>query len=339
MRVLLDTNILISYLLTPKNSVMAQIVEAGVTSLATSDHPAAPPSPAFLLLGSYFDLSTTAQYAPLSGVTIRVTYKDPGLTPAQEQAIALLHYQNGQWVDCTMARDPVANTVTGHVSSLSWFVLGTGFVSGCDALSAIGSTFNGTPIAGNDTIWFNAVAKVSGRSGQGELRFTRSRINFSVGGVPYVLEVPPSIIRFRADTMQATSVFEDGIWQTGVPVGYTGNVFLSGMAFKVPPDGLPGGINPVTWQGNFSTDTSGLSVSWKWGAAVYTSFASAGQTYGQVGVKPIDGDTQNPYRNSNHAGTPENYKAYVIGGARGGGGSNWTGSYSGTGSVTPCIPR
>lgn len=30
MRVLLDTNILISYLLTPKNSVIAQIVEAGI---------------------------------------------------------------------------------------------------------------------------------------------------------------------------------------------------------------------------------------------------------------------------------------------------------------------
>jgi hypothetical protein len=32
---------------------------------------------------------------------------------------------------------------------------------------------------------------------------------------------------------------------------------------------------------------------------------------------------------------PENYKKFVVGGARGGGGSNFTGSYSGTASM-PC---
>ena len=35
-----------------------------------------------------------------------------------------------------------------------------------------------------------------------------------------------------------------------------------------------------------------------------------------------------------HAGTPVAIEDYVIGGARGGGGSNYTGSWSGTGSVT-----
>jgi hypothetical protein len=43
-------------------------------------------------------------------------------------------------------------------------------------------------------------------------------------------------------------------------------------------------------------------------------------------------------KNSDHAGTPENFKPFVIGGARGGGGSNYTGLYSGTGKVTPCTP-
>jgi hypothetical protein len=65
-------------------------------------------------------------------------------------------------------------------------------------------------------------------------------------------------------------------------------------------------------------------VQWKWAAAVYSQFPT---DLGAIGVKPIDGGT-----NSDHAGTPENVKRFVTGGARGGGGSNFTGSYSGTAS-------
>ena len=47
------------------------------------------------------------------------------------------------------------------------------------------------------------------------------------------------------------------------------------------------------------------------------------------------------YQNSDHAGTPANFKSNamngvtVIGGATGGGGSNYTGGYSGTVTVGP----
>jgi hypothetical protein len=63
---------------------------------------------------------------------------------------------------------------------------------------------------------------------------------------------------------------------------------------------------------------------------VYTSFSS---NYTALGVKPVDDNSASIYQNADHAGTPENFKPYVIGGARGGGGSNYTGSYSGTGSA------
>jgi hypothetical protein len=53
-----------------------------------------------------------------------------------------------------------------------------------------------------------------------------------------------------------------------------------------------------------------------------------------VGAKPVDGNTLSIYANSDHAGTPEGFKAFVTGGARGGGGSNWTGSYSSTSTAT-----
>ncbi|NNF05559.1 MAG: hypothetical protein HKN21_02250, partial [Candidatus Eisenbacteria bacterium] len=56
--------------------------------------------------------------------------------------------------------------------------------------------------------------------------------------------------------------------------------------------------------------------------AVYTSFTDV---YDNLDVESIDDSFQ--------AGTPKAYTAFVTGGARGGGGSNFTGSNSGTGSA------
>jgi len=50
-----------------------------------------------------------------------------------------------------------------------------------------------------------------------------------------------------------------------------------------------------------------------------------------LAVKPVDDTKASQYKNSGHAGTPESFKSFVTGGARGGGGSHFTGSYGGTG--------
>jgi len=50
----------------------------------------------------------------------------------------------------------------------------------------------------------------------------------------------------------------------------------------------------------------------------------------------VDDNKKNPYLNSDHAGTPENFKPYVIHGATGDGGRNYTGSYGGSVNVGPC---
>ncbi len=76
------------------------------------------------------------------------------------------------------------------------------------------------------------------------------------------------------------------------------------------------------------------SLNWQFAAAVYNSFTT---TYSSLGVKPVDSNTASQYKNSDHAGTPENDKTHVVGGAMGGGGSNYTGSYSATASVTPVV--
>jgi hypothetical protein len=86
-------------------------------------------------------------------------------------------------------------------------------------------------------------------------------------------------------------------------------------ASKVPTN-FPGGIKPVTWSGNLSADTPGLTISWQWGAAVYTSF-NGDPNYNLDGVKPVDDAKASIYKNADHAGTPENEKKFVIGGATG----------------------
>lgn len=210
--------------------------------------------------------------------------------------------------------------------------------------SAIASNFNGTAIAAGDYVWFNAVLKVNGLgSNPATIFVTHASITFTADGQTYTLTVPDSQIMLSSTYTMATTVFaklsaEIGSpfgWLTKLPAsGLAGNDYLGGLTFAVPADGLPGSVQNVIWQGTFSSDTSGLTVNWQWGAAAYTSFDTE---YKDLGVKPVDDNKASKYQNSDHAGTPENFKVYVVGGARGGGGSNFTGSYSGTGSCALVI--
>jgi hypothetical protein len=202
--------------------------------------------------------------------------------------------------------------------------------------SAIQSNFNGTPIHAGDTLWFNSVVKVSGLGAtKTTLNFVNSTIDFTANGTSFDLKVPSAAITFDPAATSATTTFDPGTntWDTIVPMNPGGNVYLSGLALPLP-GGLPGGINPVTWSGTFQSATAGLSVNWQWATAVYTNFST---DYTTLGVKPVDNNHLSVYQNSDHAGTPENFRVFVTGGARGGGGSNFTGSYSGTGHAVPDI--
>jgi hypothetical protein len=214
--------------------------------------------------------------------------------------------------------------------------LGQDALAQADAGSSITSNFNGTPIGPGDFIWFNSVLKVQGLgSDPVTVGFTGS-ISFTVDGTPYVVPVPSAILNFLPNVTVATTMFCNGHWVTTVPLsGLAGNVFLDGVALQAPtPAGFPGGIHDVTWQGTFFSVTPGLKIQWQWAAAVYR-MANFGDDYNALGVKPVDDNKASAYQNSDHAGTPENFRPYVVGGARGGGGSNFTGSYSGTGATVP----
>jgi hypothetical protein len=203
--------------------------------------------------------------------------------------------------------------------------------------SSITSNFNGTPIGPGDFIWFTSVLKVQGLgSDPATVGFTGS-IAFTVDGIMHVVPVPSAIVNFLPSVPGfATTVFCNGQWTTTVPVsGLAGNVFFDGVALQAPtPGGFPGGIKDITWQGMFFSVTPGLRIQWQWAAAVYHN-ATFSLDYNALGVKPVDDNKASVYQNADHAGTPENFRSDVIGGARGGGGSNFTGSYSGTGAAVP----
>jgi hypothetical protein len=204
----------------------------------------------------------------------------------------------------------------------------------CTATGSNQSNFNGTVIPAGDTIWFSGVVKMNGlpSSGSGTIGLTGGTIQFSANGTNYNLATPNGRIVFVPGTTTATTTFDTATntWVTTMPPHFSGNAFLAGFALTVPAGGLPGGINPVTWSATFTSDTPGVSINFQWAAAVYTSFST---NFNALGVKATDDNHLTP--NSDAAGSPENFKSFVVGGARGGGGGNVTGSLSGTLSITP----
>jgi hypothetical protein len=235
-------------------------------------------------------------------------------------------------------------TITDNSSGVAGSMQTVG-LSGAGS-SQIKGNFNGTAIAAGNYIWFNSVfsPKNIPSSGSVTISVSNAQVTFSANGTNYTVPLPNSLITLSSSYTTATTAFDvvNNRWITTAPLsGLSGNLFLDAVPFQVPAGGLPGGINPVTWGASFTSDTPGVNLQWQWAAAVYLSGAtnfSSPSTYNSIGVKPTDDNHASQYQNSDHAGTPENEKQYMgSGGATGGGGSNYTGSYSGTGSVTPAV--
>ena len=199
----------------------------------------------------------------------------------------------------------------------------------CADPSSITASFDGTPIPAGRTIWFNSVLKVSGlKSAPVTIQFQDVTIQSADGQIS--VPVPDAEVTFSPTETTASTTFT-GTWVTTAPFGLPGNTFFTGAAFPVTT-ALPGGIKNVTWSGRIISDAPGVAVQWRWAAAVYSSFGDLDS----LGVKPVDDNKASLYKNSDHAGTPENVRQLVVSGARGGGGSNFTGSYSGTVKTGVC---
>ena len=121
---------------------------------------------------------------------------------------------------------------------------------------------------------------------------------------------------------QATLTYNGARYVETVPSSFKDNVFLSGIPgpvpfFTVPAGGWPGGIKLVTLQISANLP-AGVSLQWQWGAAVYSPFPRS--LWLAQFVKPLHSTSLDQFHNGDQAGTPENVKQYVVGGARGGGG-------------------
>jgi hypothetical protein len=214
----------------------------------------------------------------------------------------------------------------------------------CQASATNSSNFNGTSVPAGSYIWFNAHFKANNVPQNGvTIDFTNGNISFTAGGTHYSLAVPNARITFSPGVTCSSATFDSATdtWITTVPVSGDDEIFLTGLAWPVPSGGLPGGANPVNFSGTYSSETSapGLSIQMQWGAAAYSKFTT---DYNALQVK-AGHQTACGQSNGDHAGTPEGvdntntpWKHYVVGGARGGGGSNFTGSWSGTLSINIC---
>jgi hypothetical protein len=238
--------------------------------------------------------------------------------------------------------------------------------------SAITSSFNGTGIPAGDYIWFSSSAQVSGAgSAPVTLDVTDQTIDFTSNGTSYSIDIPNSTIVLSPTTTTASTSFGANGWSVSAPSNYSGNVFLSGLGWQVN-NTLPGSttsnlltglggqgmsglggllnnllgglggqatsgmtsgsVQNITWTADFAASAAGISVNWEWAAAVYTNFTP---NESALQVKTVASGQIDTYQNSDPAGTPENFKSFVTGGARGNGGTNWTGSDTSSASVQP----
>jgi hypothetical protein len=202
--------------------------------------------------------------------------------------------------------------------------------------------------SGGNFIWFNAVVNnVKGLPSGGaqvKLYLTNSTISFTANGTPYSVPVPNAVVTFNSASQSSgaktTYDLMNNRWSTAVAkTGLTGNTFVAGVAFQVPTN-FPTGIQNVAWSTSFSTDSPGITLQWQWGAAVYNSFSTTYATTSPsnsnlLGVNAEDG-TANA-NGTDPAGTPEAYRASVIFGATGGGGTNYTGYFTPGAGVVPTV--
>jgi serine protease AprX len=197
------------------------------------------------------------------------------------------------------------------------------------------ATFNSQPIYAGSYIWFNSTVNPSVRGPQPvTIYFDNGAIQYAGYGLNLSLSIPGAAITFDPAATTATTTFDsdNDRWVTRVPAGTPGDIFATGLGLQAPAT-LPGGITPISITGRLTTDTPGMTVNWKWGAAVYSQFST---DINVLNVKPVDGYNASAYKNSDPAGTPETYKARLVPGALSWGGTNYTGS---TGSVaaTPAV--
>jgi phospholipase C len=177
--------------------------------------------------------------------------------------------------------------------------------------------FSNSAIATGDDVWFSAAADITPRESASPLtvHFTGQWLNVQLTGdkgIPLSIPAPNSEVVFSSTATSETTTYTGGQWVTTVPVGFTGNVFIGGVAYQVPAGVSLAGAK-ADWTGVFSGTTTSFTLTWEWAVAVYSTLgtglgtgigSSSGTTafYNALGVNPNSASLT-----SNPAGTPENF--------------------------------
>jgi len=174
-------------------------------------------------------------------------------------------------------------------------------------------------------VWINAhIGKPSGVSTTTVTTVDFTGVTFVLNGIVYNLPNGRLVFDPGASATPSTnfdsSVAPYGQWVTTLnPNNISDEIFFDGNAIPVDRNITSGGQANLTYTTN--SNDNNLAFSWQWSAAVYTYWP--GNNQAQI----------LPYHQSLHAGTPLNTQVEksLIQGPRGGGGSNYTGSWSATG--------
>jgi hypothetical protein len=178
------------------------------------------------------------------------------------------------------------------------------------------------PAGSSPFVWVHAhIGKPSGvpTNQKSAVLFTGATI--ALDGTVYPL--PDGLVVFDPSAPSVpTTTFNGNNWVTTFnPNNLSDEMFFLGAAIPVTPAIANGAKATLSFR--VLSENPALSFSWQWSAAVYTFW-------------PTDWNQANvlPYHQSLHAGTPQNVAVQqsLIQGPRGGGGSNFTGSWSATGN-------
>jgi phospholipase C len=185
-------------------------------------------------------------------------------------------------------------------------------------------------------IWFSAQADVDLKDSSlpTTVYFTGQTVNLMLqggNGIPLVIPAPNFEVVFNSRATSVTTMYTSNGWVTTAPVGFTGNLFIGGVAYQVPAGVNLSGAR-ADWTGEFSGTNASFTLSWKWAGAVYSNLGPSllGSTafYNGLGIKPIDAKLGSVYVDNNQAGTPENFLADFISSATIGSSTNYVGAYN-----------
>ena len=194
--------------------------------------------------------------------------------------------------------------------------------------------------------WFNShltALKGTIPTSDFQIFITGGQITFG----PSTLSVPDAVITFSSTANCSSTTFNTTLnrWETTIPLSSASKadeIFAAGLAYEIP-SGFPQNVNNVTWSADISASAPGIVATWQYGASNWLT-QNNGSTFPALSESPFvpdyNGMEVNAAHNAptcygtanDHAGAPEfaGRQNVLTGGGSGGGGSNWTGSWSST---------